>query len=235
MRGHGDTQHTLRPPTQICTRTPTALAGTQPARAPLRAQTAAQEVERAPGPPAALRALLPRLPSGPCPGPAVPGDAGPGLWAAPRPAGRCALRRRGARGGRTARPACRPAVSVRMRDRPPPARPAGGAGRSPASLSHPRGLSGPPPPAGKASSGRPLGAGQVAALSMWGAEGHSESMRLMKTATLPVSPHTQHPLTQQSDSLPEAPPRDWRAALGWREGEQGLYRPAWPAGGVFYI
>ena len=146
MREHGDTQHTLRPPTQIRTRTPTALAGTQPARAPLRAQTAAQEVERALGPPAALRALLPRLPSGPCPGPAVPGDAGPGLWAAPRRAGRCALRRRGARGGRTVRPACRPAVSVRMRDRPPPARPAGGSRPIPRQLvSSPRPLRSPAP------------------------------------------------------------------------------------------
>lgn len=70
---------------------------------------------------------------------------------------------------------------------------------------------------------------------MRGQRVNGESMRLMKTATLPVSAHTRHPLTQQSNSLPEAPPRDWRAALGWREGEQGLYRPAWPAGGVFYI
>lgn len=68
--------HTLRPPTQICTHTPTAPEGARSACTPPRSQTAPRGLAHAPGPPAALQ--------GPC--------SHTALWE-PCPGSRCRVTR----------------------------------------------------------------------------------------------------------------------------------------------
>lgn len=46
----------------------------------------------------------------------------------------------------------------------------------------------------------------MAALSMRGQRVNGESMRLMKTATLPVSAHTRHPSHSKATRCPKRPP-----------------------------